>query len=117
MSTLCFDLEAKLPYKDIITFCLKHVPHLTFESFSTMAQLFCNDSFKLPICLYYHHKAIAAACILFAAKWRKSKGLDLGLPLKINGIQWFKFIDAGLEQPLIDEVCSRLSVMYRKTPP
>ena len=79
-----------------------------------MATGFCNDSFKLPLCLYYHPKAISAACIILTAKWRRSKGLELGLPLKVNGIQWFKFIDADLEQPLIDEVVKRFGPLYSR---
>lgn len=33
------------------------------EHLFTISMTYCNDSFKLPLCLFYHPKVIAAACI------------------------------------------------------
>jgi hypothetical protein len=58
-----FDLEIDLPYKHIRSFCEKYVQFATRESLYQIAFKFCNDSFKLPLSLYFHPKIIAAACI------------------------------------------------------
>jgi hypothetical protein len=63
----------------------------------SLSYKFCNDSFKLPLCLYFHPKIIAAACILFAARWRKSQGLDPGISTNILGHPWYKWIDSSIE--------------------
>ena len=69
-----FDFECDLPYKAIKDFCMKYVPTVNRDSIFELATRFCNDSFKIPLCLYYHPKLIAAACIHMAALWRKKKG-------------------------------------------
>jgi hypothetical protein len=99
-----FDFEFELPYKHIRSFCEKHVPMASRESLYQLAFKFCNDSFKLPVCLYFHPKIIAAACVQLGAKWRMNNGCDAGMPLKIQGHPWFKWIDSGIEQAEINEV-------------
>lgn len=93
-----FDFELELPYKHLRSFCEKHVPVATKETLYQIAFKFCNDSFKLPACLYFHPKIIAAACVQMAAKWRMNNGCDAGLPLRIEGHPWFKWIDSAIEQ-------------------
>lgn len=78
-----FDFEIELPYKHIRSFCENHVPFATRETLHQLAYKFCNDSFKLPVCLFFHPKIIAAACLQMAAKWRLNNGCDAGMPLKI----------------------------------
>jgi len=58
-----FDLVENLPYGPIIAFCRTYANSVSSEQLETIAHSFCNDSFKLPLCLYYHPKVIAAACI------------------------------------------------------
>ena len=83
LETLGFELECELPYKVLSDFCYKHLPLTSRDSILELAVKFCNDSFKLPLCLFFHPKVIAAACIHSAALWRKNKGLECGLPLEI----------------------------------
>jgi hypothetical protein len=92
-----FDQEFELPYKHLRTFCEKHVPFASRETVYNLAFKFCNDSFKLPLCLFFHPKIIAAACIQMAAKWRINNGCDPGVPQRIQGHPWFKWIDSIIE--------------------
>lgn len=98
LETIGFDFDAELPYKYIHDFCHKHLPLTSRDAIYELTVKFCNDSFKIAICLYYHPKVIAAACIHMAALWRKNKGLDLGLSLEISGHSWFKWIDQAIDQ-------------------
>lgn len=63
LQTIGFDFELELPYKHLRTYCEKYVPIATRETLHSLAFKFCNDSFKLPVSLYFHPKIIAAACI------------------------------------------------------
>lgn len=97
LEALGFDFECELPYVPIREFCKKHLPLTSKDSIFELAIKFCNDSFKIPLCLYFHPKILAASCIYMAALWRKNKGIDCGLPLEINGHPWFKWVDSGIE--------------------
>lgn len=81
LNAIGYDFECEAPYKYLDDFCHKHLPLTSRDSIHELAVKFCNDSFKLPLCLYYHPKIIAASCIHMAALWRKNKGFDCGIPL------------------------------------
>ena len=49
-----------------------------------------------------------------AAKWRISNACDAGMPLKIQGHPWFKWVDSGIEQADIMEAINSLRVLYQK---
>lgn len=113
-----FDLEAldHLPYGAIRAFCEAHVPFASREHLHGIAQAFCNDSFKLPLCLYYHPKVIAAACLQSAMAYRGQHGCVAGIERIIEGHPWFKWVDAAIEQADIVEVVGRMKVLYAKGP-
>lgn len=61
----CFDFESleNLPYGPMVMFLQSYTKQeIRLELYKT-AESVCNDSFKSPLCLYYHPKVIAAACI------------------------------------------------------
>jgi len=58
-----FEFEFDLPYRYIRSFCENHANYASKDSLYQLAFKFCNDSFKLPLCLYFHPKIISAACI------------------------------------------------------
>lgn len=97
LDSVGYDFECELSYKPIREFCVGHLPVTSRDSLFELAIKFCNDSFKLPLCLFFHPKIIGAACIHMAALWRKNKGIDCGLPLLINGHPWFKWMDSSIE--------------------
>jgi len=49
-----------------------------------------------------------------AAVWRKNKGIECGLPPEMSGYPWFKWMDSAIEQAHIDEVISKMRVLYQK---
>lgn len=117
LETIGFDFEIELPYRHIRKFCEKQVPQATRDTVYDLAFKFCNDSFKLPACLYFHPKIIAASCIQMAGKWRLNNKIDCGFELKIKGHPWFKWVDSAIEQPHIKEVIEYLRVLYQKEAP
>jgi hypothetical protein len=112
LEALLFEFEHELPYEHIVDFCHQYVPVAYREGILDHAMKFCNDSFKLPLCLLYHPKIIAAACIYMAALWRKTKSLDIGIPLTIKGHNWFKWIDSSIELEAIKEVIEHMKLCY-----
>jgi hypothetical protein len=84
------------------------------DSIHELAVKFCNDSFKLPLSLFFHPKVQAAVCIHMAALWRKNKGFDCGIAIEIRGHKWFKWMDSGIEQAQVDEVIGLMRVLYQK---
>lgn len=65
-----FDLVDNLPYGAIMSFCKTYGNPVSMDQVLSTAITFCNDSFKLPLCLHYHPKVIAAACIQSAMLFR-----------------------------------------------
>lgn len=78
LEAIAFDFECieHLPYSTIRTFCEKYANFASREQLHFIATSFCNDSFKLPLCLYYHPKIIAAACIQSAMVFRMQNGCN-----------------------------------------
>ena len=110
--SLGFDLDLDLPYNIIRTFCEKYADFASRDSLYQIAFKFCNDSFKLPLCLFFHPKILAAAFIQMAALWRKKQGCDTGLTLIINGHPWYKWIDSAIEQSEINQVINHMRQLY-----
>lgn len=93
-----FDTEVELPHVFISEFIDKFVVSDQRLPLHQVSIRFCNDSFKLPICLYHHPKVIAASCIAMAANWlSKRGGCGESLPKAINGHAWFKWVDAAID--------------------
>lgn len=76
--------------------------------------MFCHDSFKLPLCLFYHYKVIATACILAAINFRRSHKCDNGVDMMINGHMWYKWIDSAIDSSEVIEVLNLLGTLYAK---
>ena len=117
LETVGFNLDLELPYPSIEGFCERHASAVSKEGLFQTAFKFCNDTFRLPLCLYFHPKVIAAACILMAAQWRKKSGLDPGIQSKIQGHEWFKWIDSAIESDQIAQIIKLMSSMYNPVTP
>lgn len=113
-----FDLECvdHLPYGHILIFCKEFVSDAFRDHLCSTALIFCNDSFKLPLCLLYHPKVIAAACIYSAMHFRKQRSMEVGVDQKISGHMWFKWIDSAIEAADIMEVMNHMKTLYRAAP-
>lgn len=63
-----FDVEVELAFEHIAAFFSRNIVATDKKLLmQTVAIGFCNDSFKLPVCLYHHPKVIAAGCIAMSA--------------------------------------------------
>ncbi len=107
-----FDLEIELPHVFITEFIEKFVTSDEKLKLYQVSIRFCNDSFKLPLSLYHHPKVIAASCIAMAAHWLSKRGCGESLPRTINGHSWYKWVDAALDQSMINSVLSMLKEVY-----
>ncbi|KAI9310571.1 cyclin-like protein [Dichotomocladium elegans] len=63
VETLCFDIALNHPYTPLIDMLAQTEAD---ESVAHSALAFLNDSMRLPLCLLYDPKLIAAACICLA---------------------------------------------------
>jgi hypothetical protein len=84
------------------------------EHLYTISNVYCNDSFKLPLCLYYHPKVIAAACIQSAMLYRQQNGMDAGVEPLIKGHKWYQWIDADIDKAQIIEILTHMKSLYSK---
>ena len=73
LEAISFDFEGidELPYRWVRDFCESYANFASREHLQSIACIFCNDSFKLPLCLFFHPKVIAAACIFKAMQYRQ----------------------------------------------
>jgi hypothetical protein len=118
LEAIAFDFDAldHLPYGAIRVFCETNANFASREHLHTIAQAFCNDSFKLPLSLMYHPKVIAAACVQSAMVYRVQHGCNSGVEKLINGHAWYKWIDSAIEFSDILEVVNRMKILYAKAP-
>ena len=116
LEAIAFDFDAldSLPYGAIRAFCESHANFASREHLHGIASAFCNDSFKLPLCLVYHPKVIAAACVQSAMVYRMQNGCNAGVDMVINGHPWYKWIDSAIEYAEIVEVVNRMKILYAK---
>lgn len=76
---------------------------------------FCNNSFKLPLCIYFHSKVIAAICIYLADQHRRQQKLDTyQLPKTIGDHPWYKWVDSGIEKEDMSKVLKHMKTLYSK---
>eukprot|EP00826_Nyctotherus_ovalis_P040760 TRINITY_DN4042_c0_g1_i10.p1 TRINITY_DN4042_c0_g1~~TRINITY_DN4042_c0_g1_i10.p1 ORF type:complete len:167 (+),score=18.30 TRINITY_DN4042_c0_g1_i10:26-502(+) len=73
-----------------------------------VASCICNDTFIMPLCLYYHPMQIACGCIYFST-------LHLKTPLpNFGGNPWYKFLHSEIEFAHVQEIANYLKHIYKK---
>jgi len=101
-----FDLNINMPY----SYLQKMIPY--FKDFLKMDKLilcatsFLNDSFKLPLCLYYDPFLILLACIYLCEFYFNVKLLDY------NGIKWYHILDESVDFKIVKEIFLKLKMSY-----
>ncbi len=102
-----YDLNVELPYKYILNIGEYFLTTLKRKELLRIVCNFINDSFKIPLCLYYHPMLIAAACLLLV------KGqLKIELP-DMNGLPWFKLFDKNVELETVRAIAKQILQMYK----
>jgi len=102
-----FDLNVELPYRYIINIKDYFISTLKKTELFTFASNFINDSFKIPLCLYYHPMLIATAS-LYLIKIH----LKIDLPDK-NGTPWFKLLDKNIEIDVVTHIAKSITLIYK----
>lgn len=106
-NTIGYDLNVELPYKYIIKIKDYFISSLKNTDLFTVASNFINDSYKIPLCLYYHPMLIATASLFLI-----SIHLKVDLPDK-DGIPWFKLLDSNIDRDTIVNIAKRITIIYK----
>eukprot|EP00831_Metopus_contortus_P051727 TRINITY_DN4342_c0_g1_i1.p1 TRINITY_DN4342_c0_g1~~TRINITY_DN4342_c0_g1_i1.p1 ORF type:complete len:291 (+),score=40.80 TRINITY_DN4342_c0_g1_i1:77-949(+) len=101
-----FNLEIDLPFVHIQKY--RKYPCVDISRIVDVAQIFCDDSFLSPVCLYYHPVQIACCSIYWASLFFKS-------PLPSHGsTPWYKFLNPQIEMEQILEISEFFRKIYHK---
>jgi hypothetical protein len=103
-----FDLEIILPYKFLennFAFLLKILKE-NFKTFLQTTTNFINDSFKLPLCLYYDPKLIALTSVLMTAKLFNITLSDE------DKVKWLYSSDNTVKSEVLQEIATIMNNMY-----
>ena len=112
LSRIGFDLEIILPYKfleiffDYLRIILNDTEKI--RNFLQTSNNFINDSFKIPLCLFYQPRLIALASVFLTAKL-----FNISLP-DVEGLKWFNLVDESLGSvENLSEIANLMSNMYK----
>ncbi|KAI8644607.1 cyclin-like protein [Parasitella parasitica] len=98
----CFDMQIDHPYFELFEF-VKQVN--TPNDVVHAALAFITDSFRLPLCLWYDPRSIAAAALLMGYH-----GHDINFPTDLNSI-WGQYLQANSD--LIGEIAGSIMDVYK----
>ena len=106
LNKIGFDLNIDLPYKYMDLMVNYVLNTLRNPKFLVIATNFLNDSFKLPLSLYYSPKLLALAGIYMTMSWFKVKLPDF------QGLKWYQIIDRDVYFDSIVEVANYIKKIY-----
>jgi hypothetical protein len=107
LKTIGFDLNVDLPYVYLEKMKIYFNEHINNDKHIKIIYNFLNDSFKLPVSLYYSPLKVSLACIyLFSYHFK------INLPDMNDGKKWFKILDENIELNEITEIGSIINNIY-----
>ena len=104
-----FDLDIILPYRYLDNF-LGYLTNNLYENLKNFLQTtnnFINDSFKIPLCLYFDPNLIALTSILLTTKL-----FNITLPDLDDGRKWYNLIDKSIKYETLIEIANLINKMY-----
>jgi len=102
-----FDLNIDLPYVYLENMKVYFNEHIHNDKHIKIIYNFLNDSFKLPVSLYYSPLKISLACIyLFSYHFK------FNLPDMKDGKKWFQLLNDNIELDEITEIGSIINTIY-----
>lgn len=109
LNAIGFDLNVDLPYKYI--YFMKPYFEESFNAqfyskYILIVTSFINDSFKLPVCLFYEPVLIFLACVYLVEIYFKIQLKDK------SGKKWFQLIDESVQFTQIEEISARIKMIY-----
>jgi hypothetical protein len=107
LTTIGFDVNVDLPYK----YLTQMKPYfLKLKNFNNKLYQYCcffiNDSFTLPVCLYFNPLLIALSSINLLAQ-RFNLQLD-----SLNSIKWYHIIDETIDFSEIERLSNIIGCLY-----
>ena len=109
LNIIGFDLNIDLPYDYIFLmndyFIWNFQPEI-MQQIKVIIISFINDSFKLPLCLYYHPLLIFLACLNLLSKY-----FNFELKEK-DEIKWFNLIEKNISFEEINDISDKIKVIY-----
>jgi len=109
LNVIGFDINIDLPYDYIFLmrdyFIWNFQPEI-LQQVKLIIISFINDSFKLPLCLYYHPLLIYLACLNLLSQY-----FNFELKEK-DGIKWFNLIERNVSYEDINEISNKIRVIY-----
>ncbi|KAI8098185.1 cyclin-like protein [Gilbertella persicaria] len=98
----CFDMQIDHPYVDLFEFAKEiHTPNDVIHA----ALAFINDSLRLPLCLWYDPKSIAATALLMGYH-----GHDIPFPSDTN-THWGQYIEKNTS--LLTDITASIMEVYK----
>lgn len=110
LCTIGFDLNVDLPYvylSQMNNYFKTYIPRC--KEVMTFISNFINDSFRVPICLYYSPLKITLAAIFLTHEFIKIPLVDT-----LDNIKWYNIIDDSVTLTEIKEVASLINLVFTK---
>ena len=109
LNIIGFDLNIDMPYKYIQQMKFYYFEYLKNSSqMMTITANFINDSFILPLCLYYDPLLIAMSCLYLVSVYFK-----ITLPMTKDNKKWYNIIDDNINYDNIITVSELINKIYK----
>jgi hypothetical protein len=108
LNSIGFDLNVELPYKYVYNMKFYYFDYLKNSKLLVITNNFINDSFKLPLCLYYDPLLIALASLYLASVYFK-----VPLPDTKEGVKWFNILDKTVELKEVILISEKINKIYK----
>lgn len=104
-----FDLAFDLPYQYLDSLLNYVLVYLKNPKFLLISTNFLNDSFKIPICLYYPPQVVAMAAVHLTKEM-----FFVTMPETTEGLKWYELISRNVDYSLVKDVAEIISSSYQK---
>jgi len=100
------DLNVDMPYSYLQKMSPYFKDFLKNEKLILCITSFLNDSFKLPLCIYYDPLLILLACVFLCEFYFDVKLLDY------QGLKWFEIIEKDIDINVVKEISLKMKFFY-----
>jgi hypothetical protein len=108
LNTIGFDLNVDLPYKYVHMMKFYFIEYLKNPKLITITTNFINDSFKLPLCIFYDPLLIALASLYLTSQYFK-----VPLPMTREGLKWFQLLQKDVIVEEVRSVGEKINKIYK----
>ncbi len=107
LSATGFDLNVDLPYKYVNSMRNYYFEYLKEKRYLYITTSFINDSFMLPLCLYYDPLLVALASLYLTSKYFK-----VALPNTSQGVKWYHLLDKEVDLASVTALSKQIEKIY-----